>query len=211
MKPDLPTDPERWQRIESLLDEMFERPSGERRAFLDEACAGDPEIRAHLEALLKADEEAEGFLATPAHEAAAALLTDTAGEAALFVGLELGPYRLIREIGAGGMGVVYEAEDSRLRRRVAIKLLLPENSRDRAAKERFLREARAASALDDPNICTVHDVGEHDGRLYIVMAFYEGETLKERLARGPLPVSEARQVAVEVARALARAHEAGIV
>jgi tetratricopeptide (TPR) repeat protein len=211
VKPDLPTDPERWQRIESLLDEMFERPAGERRAFLDEACAGDPEIRAHLEALLKADEEAEGFLATPAHEAAAALLTDTAGEAALFVGLELGPYRMLREIGAGGMGVVYEAEDSRLRRRVAIKLLLPENSRDRAAKERFLREARAASALDDPNICTIHDVGEHDGRLYIVMAYYEGETLKERLARGPLPAAEARQVAVQVARALARAHEAGIV
>ncbi|MFL6258819.1 MAG: protein kinase domain-containing protein [Thermoanaerobaculia bacterium] len=211
MKPDPSADPERWQRIEDLLDEMFERPASERHAFLDQACAGEPEIRAYLEALLKADEQAGDFLATPAHEAAAALLADPTGEAALFVGLELGPYRLIREIGAGGMGVVYEAEDSRLRRRVAVKLLLPEYSRDRAAKERFLREARAASALDDPNICTIHDVGEHDSRLYIVMALYEGETLKERLARGPLPVAEARQVAVQVARALARAHEAGIV
>src|SRR5262249_26829602 len=182
-----------------------------RRAFLDQACADDPEIRAHLEALLKADEEAGDFLAMPAHEAAAALLADTAGEAALFGGLELWPYRLIPEIRARGTGVVYEAEDSRLRRRVAIKLLLPEHSRDRAAKERFLREARTASALDDPNICTIHDVGEHDGRLYIVMAYYEGETLKERLARGPLPVDEARQVAVQGARALARAPEAGIV
>jgi serine/threonine-protein kinase len=211
MKPDLPADPERWQRIEALLDEMFERPAGERRAFLDEACAGNPELRAQMEALLTADEEAGGFLATPAHQAAAELLADTSGEAAPIADRELGPYRLVREIGSGGMGVVYEAEDTRLRRRVAVKLLPPELSRDRGAKQRFLREARAASALDDPNICTVHDVGEHDGQLYIVMAYYEGETLKERLARGPLPVSEARQVALEVARALARAHEAGIV
>ena len=211
MKPDLPADPERWRRIEALLDEMFERPAGERRAFLDEACAGNPELRAQMEALLTADEEAGGFLATPAHQAAAELLADTVGEAAPLADRELGPYRLVREIGSGGMGVLYEAEDTRLRRRVAVKLLPPELSRNRDAKERFLREARAASALDDPNICTVHDVGERDGQLYIVMAYYEGGTLKERLASGPLPVSEARQLAIEVARALARAHEAGIV
>jgi serine/threonine protein kinase/tetratricopeptide (TPR) repeat protein len=211
MKPDLPAEPERWRRIEALLDEMFERPAGERRAFLDEACAGNPELRAQMEALLTADEEAGGFLATPAHQAAAELLADTSSEAAPLADRELGPYRLVREIGSGGMGVVYEAEDTRLRRRVAVKLLPPELSRNRDAKQRFLREARAASALDDPNICTVHDVGEHDGQLYIVMAYYEGGTLKERLASGPLPVSEARQVAIEVARALARAHEAGIV
>ncbi|MEO6195010.1 MAG: protein kinase [Thermoanaerobaculia bacterium] len=211
MKPDLPADPERWRRIEALLDEMFERPAGERRTFLDEACAGNPELRAQMEALLTADEEAGGFLATPAHQAADELLADISGEAALLADRELGPYRLVREIGSGGMGVVYEAEDTRLRRRVAVKLLPPELSRNHAAKQRFLREARAASALDDPNICTVHDVGECDGQLYIVMAYYEGETLKEKLARGPLPVSEARQVALEVARALVRAHEAGIV
>ena len=211
MKPDLPADPERWRQIEALLDEAFERPAGERRAFLDEACAGDPELRAHLETLLAADEAAGGFLATPAHQAAVELLADTSGEAARLADRELGPYRLVREIGSGGMGMVYEAEDTRLRRRVAIKLLPLEYIRDSAAKERFLREARTASALDDPNICTVHDIGECDGQLYIVMAYYEGETLKERLARGPLPVSEARQVAIEVARALVRAHEAGIV
>ncbi len=211
MKPDLPADPERWQRIEALLDEMFDRPAEERRAFLDQACAGAPELRAQMEALLAADERAGSFLSTPAPEVAAELLAETSGEGAQSTIGELGPYRLIREIGSGGMGVVYEAEDTRLRRRVAIKLLPPEHSRDRAAKDRFLREARAASALDDPHICTVHDVGEHDGRLYIVMAYYEGETLKERLARGPLPVDEARRIAIQVARALARAHEAGIV
>ncbi len=211
MKPDLPADSERWGRIEALLDEVFERPAEERRAFLDGACAGNPELRAQMEALLIADEEAGGFLATPAHRAAAELLADTADEAAPLADRELGPYRLVREIGSGGMSVVYEAEDTRLQRRVAVKLLPPELSRDRGAKERFRREARAASALDDPNICTVHDVGECDGQLYIVMAYYEGETLKERLARGPLPESEARQLAIEVARALARAHEADIV
>ncbi|HEY2289481.1 MAG TPA: protein kinase [Thermoanaerobaculia bacterium] len=211
MKPDLPADPERWQRIEALLDEMFDRPAEERRAFLDQKCAGDPDLRAHMESLRIADEEAGSFLATPASEVAAELLAETSGEGVHPLAGELGPYRLVREIGSGGMGVVYEAEDTRLRRRVAIKLLPPEHSRDRAAKDRFLREARAASALDDPHICTVHDVGEHDGRLYIVMTYYEGETLKERLARGPLPVDEARRIAIQVARALARAHEAGIV
>ena len=211
MKLDLPTDPARWQRIEALLDEMFERPAGERRTFLDEACAGDPELHAQMEALLAADERAGDFLAKPDQEAAAVLLADTYGGVAPFTNRELGPYRLVREVGSGGMGVVYEAEDIRLRRRVAVKLLPPEYSQDRSAKERFLREARTASTLDDPNICTVHDIGEHEGQLYIVMAYYEGETLKERLARGPLPVSEARQIAIEVARALSRAHEAGIV
>ncbi len=211
MKPDLPTDPVRWQRIEALLDEMFERPAGERRAFLDEACAGDPDLRAHMASLLKADEEAGDFLGKPSQEAAMTLLAVPSSEVVPLADRHLGPYRLVREIGCGGMGVVYEAEDARLRRRVAVKLLPPEYSRDYAAKERFLREARAASALDDPNICTVHDIGEHDGQLYIVMAYYEGQTLKERLASGPLPVAEARRVAIEVARALARAHEAGIV
>jgi tetratricopeptide (TPR) repeat protein len=210
MKPDLPADPERWQRIEDLLDEAFERPAAERRTFLDKACAGDPELRGQMEALLTADEEAGNFLATPARESAAALLADRSGEAAL-AERKLGPYRLIREIGAGGMGVVYEAEDTRLRRRVAIKLLPPEYSRERAAKQRFLREARAAAALDHPNICTVHDVGDSDGQLYIVMAYYEGETLKERLERGSLAVNEACQVTIQVARGLARAHEAGII
>ncbi|HWM89328.1 MAG TPA: protein kinase [Thermoanaerobaculia bacterium] len=206
MKPRLPADPERWQRIEALFDEALDLPAGERGAFLDEACAGDPELRAQVEAMLAADGAADGFLGATLQEQAASVLLAPQEK-----GLELGPYRLVREIGSGGMGVVYEAEDVRLRRRVAVKLLPPEYGRDPTTKERFLREARAASALDDPNICTVHDIGESDGRLYLVMAYYEGETLRERLRRGPLPVEEAHRAAVQVARALARAHEAGIV
>jgi len=127
-------------------------------------------------------------------------------------GRQMGPYRLIRRIGAGGMGEVYLARDSRLDRSVAVKLLPPEWSRDAAVEERFALEARTASSLDHPNICTVHDVGtSEEGRFFLVMAFYEGETLQRKLARGPLPVETAVDLAIQVARGLARAHEAGIV
>ncbi len=105
------------------------------------------------------------------------------------------------------MGVVYRAEDTRLKRTVALKFLPHEVSDDPAAKERFLREAQAASRLDHPNICTVHEIGEtDDGQLYLVMAFYRGETLKQRIARGPIPASEALDVALQIAGGLARAH-----
>jgi tetratricopeptide (TPR) repeat protein len=208
------TDPARWRRIESILDLALDLPPAERSALLDESCADDSGLRTEVEAVLAADAQAGGFLSTPAGEYAPDLLADAAvedkGEPDL-AGHQMGPYRLLREIGGGGMGTVYEAEDARLGRRVAIKLLPPEYSRDRRAKERFLREARAAAAVDHPNLCTVHDVGESDGRLYLVLSFYEGETLRERIRRGPLPLAEARDVAIQVARGLARAHEAGIV
>ena len=98
-------------------------------------------------------------------------------------GTQLGPYEVIRQLGAGGMGVVYEARDPRLKRTVAIKLLPPDLTTDETAKQRFLQEAQAASALDHPHICTIHDVGEtDDGHLYLVMAHYEGQTLKEQIA-----------------------------
>ncbi len=215
MKPRHPLDVDQWRRIEPLLDEALDLPPEERSAFLDSACADDPDLRADVEALLAADEGAGAFLGTPAGEYAPDLFEEedapedsTAEDLA---GHLFGPYRLLREIGSGGMGTVYEAEDARLRRRVAVKLLPPEYSRDGRAKERFLREARAASAVDHPNLCTVHDVGESEGRLYIVFALYEGETLRERIRRGPLPSAEAREVVLQVARGLARAHEAGII
>lgn len=205
------TDPARWRRIESILDLALDLPAAERSALLDESCAGDPALRAEVEAVLAADAQAGDFLVTPAGEYVPDLLSDEDDGEPDLSGHQMGPYRLLREIGGGGMGTVYEAEDTRLGRRVAVKLLPPEYSRDRRAKERFLREARAAAAVDHPNLCTVHDVGESDGRLYIVLSFYEGETLKERIRRGPLPVAEARDIAIQVARGLARAHEAGIV
>ena len=116
-------------------------------------------------------------------------------------------YRILAKLGGGGMGLVYKAEDIRLGRIVALKLLPPELNRDAKAKGRFLREARAASALDHPNICTIYEIGEtDDGRLFLAMAYYEGETLRERIAKGPLPIEEASDALRQIALGLARAH-----
>jgi dienelactone hydrolase/tRNA A-37 threonylcarbamoyl transferase component Bud32 len=128
------------------------------------------------------------------------------------IGETISHYRIVELLGAGGMGVVYKAEDSRLKRAVALKFLPFELTRDRDAKERLVHEAQAASALDHPNICTIHEIDETaDGRLFLAMAYYDGETLKERLARGPLPVGEALGVAAQVARGVAAAHDAQII
>ena len=124
----------------------------------------------------------------------------------------LGPYRLLEHIGGGGMGRVYRAEDTRLGRIVALKLLPPDLTRDPLAKARFLQEARSASALDHPNICSIYDVGEtSDFQLYLVMPFYGGETLRQRIDRGPLPIAEALGIAAQVAQGLAQTHQRGIV
>jgi serine/threonine protein kinase/Tol biopolymer transport system component len=121
-------------------------------------------------------------------------------------------YRILGPLGGGGMGVVYKAQDLSLERVVALKFLPPELSRDPDAKTRFLQEARAASTLDHPNICTIHEVGETDeGQLYLAMACYDGETLKQRLQRGPLPIDEALEAAQQIARGLVKAHRSGIV
>ncbi len=208
---------ERWRRIEAVLDEALELPEEERSACLDQACAGDAELRAEVEALLAADRTG-GFLEVPAGEFAATLIDDfeAAAEPDSLDGRRLGPYEVVRWIGDGGMGVVYEARDTRLDRKVAIKLLPHAWSRDPQARERFAREARAASALDHPNICSIYDIGETEGleavpRTFIVMAFYDGETLERKLERGPMESAEAREIAVQVARGLERAHAAGIV
>jgi serine/threonine protein kinase/Tfp pilus assembly protein PilF len=120
-------------------------------------------------------------------------------------------FRILEPVGRGGMGVVYKAQDTHLNRVVALKFLSPKLTLDSAAKERFLYEARAASSLDHPNICTIHEVGESaDGRLYLAMPYYDGETLKERIESGPLPLAEALHLAVEAARGLACAHESGV-
>ena len=114
-------------------------------------------------------------------------------------GTTLGPYAIVSQLGSGGMGVVYTATDPRLDRRVAIKLLPPNLTRDDTAKQRFLQEAKAASALDHPNICTIHEINEtDDGQLCLVMAHYEGETLKDRIACGPLELNNAVDIATQV-------------
>ena len=128
------------------------------------------------------------------------------------IGQSISHYRILEHLGAGGMGVVYKAEDVRLGRTVALKFLPPDLTRDAAAKERFLREAQAASALDHPHICTIYGFDETaDGRLFLAMAYYDGETLHQRIAPGPLPPGEAVRIAVQIAEGLAKAHAHGIV
>ena len=130
---------------------------------------------------------------------------------ATLVGQTVSHYTILSKLGLGGMGVVYKAEDTRLKRTVALKFLPPELTQDQAARERFFHEAQAASALEHTNICSVHELGEHDGRAFLVMGFYEGETLKQKIDRGPMPIEAVLNIAMHTARGLSRAHEAGIV
>ncbi len=128
------------------------------------------------------------------------------------IGRKIGPYRVLEYLGGGGMGVVYQAEDTRLSRVVALKFLPPELTRDPDAKARFMLEARAASALDHPNLCTILELGETaDGRLYLAMPRYDGETLRRRIERGPLPLEETLEIGEQISRGLAKAHRNGIV
>jgi serine/threonine protein kinase/Tfp pilus assembly protein PilF len=123
-----------------------------------------------------------------------------------------GRYRIIEDLGKGGMGLVYEAEDAKLKRHVALKLLPPDLTRDDEAKKRFVLEAQAASALDDPNVCTIYEIDETgDGQMFMSMACYDGETVKAKIERGAIPVEEAVEIAIQVAKGLARTHEAGII
>ncbi len=193
----------RRQQIEAILDEELELPSAGSANYLDLACAADPELRAVIVDLL------DDSVSSTHGETRAFFEGESAPS---LEGQTVGPYLLHRLIGVGGMGQVYEAEDTRLRRRVALKFLPAEFSRAAVVKQRFLREARAVSALDHSAICTLHDIGESDdGRLYLVMGYYPGETLEQRLKRGPLPIAEARQLAIDVTRGLQHAHQAGII
>jgi TolB-like protein/predicted Ser/Thr protein kinase len=127
------------------------------------------------------------------------------------IGKTIAHYRILEKLGQGGMGVVYEAEDTKLGRIVALKFLPSELTRDADAKARFIREARAAAALNHPNICTIHEIGEHDGQAFIAMELVEGQSLKERIERGPLPMDDAVSIAIQVGEGLGEAHEKGIV
>ncbi len=203
--------PRRWEEIQVAFDELVELDATVRASRLAALGATDPALRNALESLLDADGEADERLAPldAAFLASAASPPDPFGLA----GRTLSHFRVLQPLGAGGMGVVYRAEDTRLARPVALKFLLPQSSLDASAKARFLHEARSAAALDHPNLCTIHEAGEsEDGRLFLAMALYPGETLKARLARGgPLPVGEALEITRQIAQGLACAHAAGIV
>ncbi len=193
-----------FSRVEELYHAALERPPRERDRFLGEACAGDESLLREVRSLLGVEEEAKRLLEEPAAEAVTQKLTQLRGT-------RLGPYEVADRIGAGGMGEVYRARDTRLGREVAIKVLLDAAAGDTDQLRRFEREARSAAALNHPNIATVYEIGEHEGTRFIAMELVEGRTLKQMLEAGPLPVTELLDLATQIARGLAKAHAAGIV
>ncbi|HET7294832.1 MAG TPA: protein kinase [Vicinamibacteria bacterium] len=199
---------ERWRRVDALVEAALERPPGERPAFLDHACGGDAELRREVESLLDHD-RTDDFLESPAASEAARLAG--AGEAASLAGLRIGRFEVLGRIGSGGMGEVYEAQDARLQRRVAIKRLPAHLSADADRVRRFRQEALAASALNHPNIVTVHEILEHEGSDLLVTELVDGVTLRERMRDGPLPLASLLDIGVQIAKGLAAAHAIGIV
>lgn len=198
---------ERWRRIESLFHEACEKSAEERKEFLDQACSTDPALRQEVESLVALEGAAKDFLESDGSGApAAAAPREIAPK-----GQQIGPYTVAELLGAGGMGEVYKAHDQRLDRHVAIKFVSRPIADDARSVERFEREARAASALNHPNICVVHDVGEFQGRPYLVMELLEGQSLKERIAHKALPTQELVSIARQVCTALQAAHDKNIV
>jgi serine/threonine protein kinase len=198
------------QRIETIFDHAMDLPRADRSAYLDAACADDPALRAAVDRLILSAEATGGTVRLVGAMAAAlgAGPADT-GSLPAQIGAT---YEVIERIGGGGMGVVYRARDRRLLRHVALKVLPDALQGEPLIRERFLQEAKAAASLDHPNICTVYGVDQAaDGQLVIVMPCYDGETLRSKIDRGPLPVAEALDYTAQIASGLSHAHAAGIV
>jgi len=197
----------RRRRIEALFDKVLDLSAGTRAEFLARSCEGDPELRREVEALLAAAERS-GVTAM----VAGALAGGALGRSTPVPIPTISQYEIVDRLGGGAMGVVYKARDRRLQRLVALKFLPPSLSAEPEFKSRFLQEAKAIASLDHPNLCSLFDVAEpEEGRLVIVMPFYEGETLKQKIGRGPLPLDRAVDYAVQIAAGLAHAHAAGVV
>ena len=205
--------PEHWQQLDELFHAALERESAERAAFLDEACAGDEVLRKEVEALIAANEQAGSFMASPALEIEGRSFAKDQSDSPSGSMIEqtIGHYRIIALLGSGGMGEVYLAQDTVLGRKVALKLLPASFTKDTERLRRFEQEARAASALNHPNIVTIHEIG-HDGSFhFIAQEFVDGVTLSTYLgSKGPA-LNETLEIAMQVASALAAAHAKGIV
>jgi len=206
---------DRWQRIKEIFQSAQERTPTERLDFLNQACGDDKALREEVEALITADESNDGddFLSTPAYEFAAGMLSDEKARANEFeAGHKVGRYTILCPLGAGGMGQIYLAQDEQLGRKIALKLIATEFAADHRRVRRFEQEARAASALNHPNVCVIHETGVTENkRHFIAMEHIQGITLRDKLTREPITLLEAIHIARQVADALAAAHAAGIV
>jgi serine/threonine protein kinase/dipeptidyl aminopeptidase/acylaminoacyl peptidase len=202
--------PHRWQTIKQFFNAAIELAPAERAGFLESACGGDEFVRREVESLLAAHVQGESFLAVPAFEMGASLLADAPGGPA--AGDHIGPYKILNQLGSGGMGEVYLALDTRLGRNVAVKLLPFDLARDQQRMHRFEQEARTASALNHPNVCVIHEIGKtDDGRQFIAMEYVDGLTLRARMEQRRMTVTEALDVGAQIAWALEAAHAAGVV
>jgi serine/threonine protein kinase len=201
--------PERWQQIDQLFHAALAcEPSG-RADFLAKACAGDEPLRLEVESLISSHEESDGFIETPAGDIAAGLLG--AQESTFEPGQRIAYYRIVRHLGSGGMGEVYLADDIRLNRKIALKLLPPHFTVNPDRVRRFEREARAATALNHPNIVTIYEIGHSNSTHFIATEFVDGKTLRQLLDDKRLTLRETLNVGIQVAAALKGAHAAGIV
>ncbi len=200
---------DRWNQLSDWHNAWLKGDSAERRRLRDELTSRSPDLVAEADALATASVSMRGFLETPAFLLTAAQLAYD--EAAMKPGTLVGPYQINALIARGGMGIVYRATDTRLDRQVALKMLAPVGASDELRIERFVREGRVTASLDHPNIVEVYDVGTHDGQPFMVVELLEGETLRDRLNRGPIAEAEGRRIGSDIARGLVAANAAGLV
>ena len=204
--------PERMQQIQQLFHASLERKVEERSSFLQQACAEDASLQSEVAALLAAHADPDGFLESPAYEPATPIQAEaTMQRQAPITPRTISHYEILSLLGKGGMGEVYLASDKSLGRKAALKILPARYTTDTDLVHRFEREAKAASALNHPNILTVYEIGKTDDSHFIATEYITGETLRQRLKRAPLPLPEALDIAMQIAAALNAAHEAGII
>ena len=199
----------KWQKVREIFDSALRHKPDERRRFVNEVCGEDKTLLAEVESLLSSLDSAESFMETPAVAKVAGMIE--ADKKTLEAGKCFGHYEIIEQIGAGGMGVVYLAKDTRLERKTAIKILPGNVAQDEERMQRFVREAKSASALNHPNIITIYEIGETDNTDFIATEYIEGDTLRKRLKGSPINLKSALEIAIQVASALDAAHRTGIV